>query len=355
MNRKLNLAVAAVSVLLILSCHQKGHYYPATKKTEVPGEWELLKFGAFVHFNDNSCIGTELSKNADPGIFNPVKLNFDTVLSVFQQAGIKYAVLTTRHTSGFCLWDSKHTRFDAVESPFRKDVVHMFVEACRKYDVKPCFYYCMWGRNWHPWEWNPLIKQELEGTTPKKIILGQLTELAENYGEIYAFWLDMQFWADSTLSAQETYDLLKSKNPSTLVHFNQHVQDGGDIRYFPTDIVNGEERLPPPGGHVPERNFQDKIFYLPFEYEITSQRCDSLSLGNGLMSGSVWFTYPESRFYPVDSLYKYIRMSFERGGSNVLLSTAPDKTGLYRKADRDSLLKLGRKISLGLGVGPEDK
>jgi len=333
---------------ILLSCNPKRaeHFFPAAVRNELIGKWEDLRFGAFVHFNDNTCIETEISKNADPGIFNPVNLDFDTMMSAFQKAGIQYAVLTTRHTSGFCLWDSKYTGFDVVGSPYRKDVVRLFVEACRKYNIRPCFYYCMWGKDWLPWEWNPVINKELERTSPKRVILGQLTELAENYGDIDEFWLDMQCWADTSLSAQETYDLLKGINPGTIVHFNQHVQDGSVIHYFPTDILNGEERLPPSGGHDPERTTGGISCYLPFEYEITSQCCDSISLGNGLMSGSVWFTYPCSHFYPVDSLYKYIKMSFERGGSNILLSTAPDKTGTYRQADRDSLIKLGRKISL---------
>jgi alpha-L-fucosidase len=157
MNQKICLISAGIAAILAFFCNPKqtGHFYPATNKTEVPGEGEALKFGAFVHFNDNTCIGTEISKNVDPGVFNPVNLNFDRVMSVFKRAGIKYAVLTTRHTSGFCLWDSKFTKFDVAESPFRKDVVNLFVEACRKYDIKPCFYYCMWGKKWLPWEWNP--------------------------------------------------------------------------------------------------------------------------------------------------------------------------------------------------------
>jgi hypothetical protein len=102
--------------------------------------------------------------------------------------------------------------------------------------------------------------------------------------------------------------------------------------------------MPPVAGHNPNREIDSQNYYLPFEYEITSQRCDSLTLGNGLMKGSVWFTYPESQFYPVDSLYYYIKQSFDRGGSNILLSTAPDKTGTYRQADRDSIIKLGKLI-----------
>ena len=335
------------TLILVISCVEKEKiiYTPANQKTSQIEEWETLRFGAFVHFNDNTCLIREFSKNSDPSVFNPFNLDFDKMMATFQKAGVKYAVLTTRHTSGFCLWDSKVTGFDVANSPFEKDVVKLFVDACRKHDIKPCFYYCLWGcKDWNQADWNPTIKAELQGTTPKKIILAQLTELGENYGEIYEFWLDMQCWADTTLKAQESYDLLKSKNPNTFVHFNQHVQDGTKINYFPSDFVNGEERTPPANGHNANRIINGASFYLPFEYEITSQRCDSLTLGNGLMKGSVWFTYPQSQFYPVDSLYKYIAQSFERGGSNILLSTAPDKTGMYRQADCDSIIKLGKLI-----------
>jgi alpha-L-fucosidase len=327
------------------------HFSPAANRNDRISRWESLKFGAFVHFNDNACIEQEISKNTDHGVFNPQKLDFNAMMSTLQKAGVKYAVLTTRHTSGFCLWDSKTTRFDVASSPYKRDVVRMFVDACRMHDIKPCFYYCMWGnKDWNPASWNPTIRKELEGTSPKMTILTQLSELAENYGDIFEFWIDMQCWADTTLSAQETYDLLKSKNPGTIVHFNQHVQDGTKIVYFPTDIVNGEERIPPSSGHDPNRDVAGKRYYLPFEYEITSQRYDSLSLGNGLMKGSVWFTYPQSHFYPVDSLYRYIRQSYDRGGSNILLSTAPEKSGEYREADCDSIIRLGGMIKAGTAV-----
>jgi alpha-L-fucosidase len=135
--------------LLMWSCNSEKvvKHAPANQKTDAIVEWESLRFGAFVHFNDNTCLVSEFSKNTDPAIFNPVNLDFDSMMATFQEAGVKYAVLTTRHTSGFCLWDSQVTRFDVAESPFKKDVVRLFVDACRKHDIKPCLYYCLWGSN----------------------------------------------------------------------------------------------------------------------------------------------------------------------------------------------------------------
>ena len=145
-----------VCILLFSFCPsgRKKGFEPAQKRTAVLSEWEDLRFGAFVHFNDNTCSVVEISKNTDPAIFNPVNLDFDKMMTTFQKAGVKYAVLTTRHTSGFCLWDSKMTKFDVASSPFRKDVVKLFVEACRKHRIKPCFYYCLWGNDrWNPKNW----------------------------------------------------------------------------------------------------------------------------------------------------------------------------------------------------------
>lgn len=338
-------SVVFLSIILIASVLRAQQFSPASTKTKVIEQWEKLRFGAFVHFNDNTFMEKEFSQNTDPKAFNPTNINFDGMMKTFHKAGVKYAVLTTRHTSGFCLWDSKLTEFDVASSAYPKDVVQLFVAACRKYNIKPCLYYCLWGGDgWQPWKWNPVIKKELEGTSVKNIIKGQLTELASNYGEIYDFWLDMQCWNTPDLKPQEMYDLIKSKQPNAIIHFNQHVQDGTKINYFPTDIMNGEERVPQSGGYQALRTVNGKEYYLPFEYEITSQRADHRSLGNGLMKGSCWFTYSDSRFYPVDSLYKYIRQSYDRGGSNILLSTAPDKSGNYRPADADSIVKLGRLI-----------
>lgn len=340
--------ICLMAMVFLAACdRQPGNkeFQPASDRTGNIQEWENLRFGAFVHFNDNTFLESEFSKNTDPGIFNPPAIDFGAMMETLRKAGVKYAVLTTRHTSGFCLWDSKVTRFDVASSAYRKDVVRLFVDACHDNDIKPCFYYCLWGgKDWNPAGWNPVIRKELENTTPGEIIKTQLSELSDNYGEIFEFWLDMKCWTDSSLSAQDLYDLIKRKNSGTIVHFNQHVQDGSKIVYFPTDIVNGEERMPPAEGHNPRRMVNQKGYYIPFEYEITSQCCERATLGNGLMKGSVWFTYTDSRFYPVDSLYKYIRTAIERGTSNILLSTAPDKTGSYRKADSDSLIKLGKMI-----------
>jgi alpha-L-fucosidase len=68
-------------------------------------EW---RFGMFIHFNMATfnnrqwATGTE-----DPATFAPAKLDCGQWLDAAAAAGMKYAVLTVKHTGGWCLWDSK--------------------------------------------------------------------------------------------------------------------------------------------------------------------------------------------------------------------------------------------------------
>src|SRR5690606_40831178 len=67
----------------------------------------------------------------------PYTTLFRSWMAVAKEAGMKYAVLTTKHVAGHCLWPSKHTDYTVAHSGNTKDVVGTFVNACRKYGIKP--------------------------------------------------------------------------------------------------------------------------------------------------------------------------------------------------------------------------
>ena len=216
------------------------------------------------------------------------------------------------------------------------DVCKEFVKECRRQGLVPAFYYCLWGGK----DWNP-------NPNARAIILAQLYELATQYGEIPYFWIDMKCWGPADLSTQEIYDCLKSLQPNCVVEFNQHIQDGTQIAYFPTDVVDGELTLPPATGHNPLRTVGGKTYYLPFDYNLVSQSrvggYDYDPLGP-----SCWFTYGEGRSFapshpfPAEAVAKQVRLGWKRGAANVLLATAPDHTGRMRPEDVEQLRRLGR-------------
>jgi hypothetical protein len=309
---------------------------PASEKNDLLKKWEAYRFGAFVCFNTNQFSGEELCKASDPQVYRPEQLDVAGWIACFKDAGMKYAVLTTRHTSGFLLWDSATTEFDVASSGNKTDVCREFVTECRRQGLVPAFYYCLWGgKDWKP---NP---------NARAIILAQLYELATQYGEIPYFWIDMKNWAPLDLSTQEIYDCLKSSQPKCVVEFNQHVQDGTKINYFPTDVVDGELTPPPVTGHNPFRKVGSNTYYLPFDYNLVSQSRPG-GIAYDSLGRSCWFTYgtgrkfTPSRPFSAEALAKQIRLGWKRGAANVLLATAPDHTGRMRPEDVEQLRSLGK-------------
>jgi len=312
------------------------HHSPATEKTGLLKKWESYRLGAFVCFNTNQFTGEELCKTRDPKVYNPQHLDVAGWVAAFKAAGMKYAVLTTRHTSGFLLWNSATSDFDVASSGNPTDVCKEFANECRKQGLVPAFYYCLWGgKDWMP------------NTNARAIILAQLYELATQFGEIPYFWIDMKNWAPADLSTQEMYDALKSLQTNCVVEFNQHVQDGTKIAYFPTDVVDGELTPPPVSGHNPFRKIGDKTYYLPFDYNLVSQsRVGGYTYDP--LGPSCWFTYGEgkgfkpSHPFPAEAVAKQIQLGWKRGAANVLLATAADRTGRMRPEDVEQLRGLGK-------------
>jgi alpha-L-fucosidase len=313
-----------------------SRHSPTSQQTDLLKKWQSYRLGAFVCFNTNQFTGEELCTARDPKIYNPTQLDVAGWVAAFKAAGMTYAVLTTRHTSGFLLWDSPTTNQCVAQSGNTTDVCREFVRECRRQELTPAFYYCLWGGK----DWNP-------NKNARAVILAQLHELATQFGEIPYFWIDMKCWGPADLSTREIYDCLKSLQPNCVVEFNQHVQDGTHLAYFPTDVIDGELTPPPAGGHNPLRTIEGKKYYLPFDYNLVSQSREG-GYGNDPLGPSCWFTYGEgwgvapSRPFPAEALAQQIRLGYKRGACNVLLATAPDYTGRIRPQDVEQLRRLGR-------------
>lgn len=119
-------------------------------------EWlRDLGFGMFVHWSMDSQLGVvishsmvgasddytnrfinELPKTFDPYKYDPYKMALQAKL-----AGMKYIVFTTKHHSGFCMWDTKTTDFNITNTPYGKDLLKEYVEATRKAGLAVGFYY----------------------------------------------------------------------------------------------------------------------------------------------------------------------------------------------------------------------
>ncbi len=320
------------------------HHSPASSPdSPLVKRFRSWRFGAFLCFNSNQYSGQEFCPSKDPvGEFRPTALAMQEWIHTLHDAGMRYAVLTVRHTSELLLWDSKTSALNVANSAYGKDLVKEYVAECRRQKIEPGFYYCLWGNGWRP---NP---------NARTIILAQLHELATQYGRISYFWLDMPHmtgWLAKDLSQQEIYDSLKNIDPDTIVMCNNTIQDGSVVRAFPTDVINGEMCLPPAGGHDPVRTVDGRTWYLPFEYEACSQQRGYELLGRWDYPGAAWFTYGSGKTFAPSTplapefLYQRMQLAYRRGAASVLLACAPDYTGKFRQEDVEQLVKLGKLLN----------
>lgn len=137
----------------------------------------------------------------DPDLYDPAAW-----AQAAKQAGMKYAVLTTKHHDGFCLWDSALTDYKAPNTPAARDLVREYVEAFRAAGLQIGFYHSL--IDWHhpdfPVDGLHPQRDDLEFREQAKdrdirryaaYLHGQVRELLTSYGKIDLLWLDFSYSA----------------------------------------------------------------------------------------------------------------------------------------------------------------
>ena len=197
-----------------------------------------LRFGMFIHLSPATFLDVTNQLQSDhapprqgkdgisgtgddlsPALVNPTKLDCGQWADAARSAGMKFAVLTTKHHDGFCLWPSKYSTYTVVQG-CQRDIVREFTEAFRKRGLKVGLYYSIRDRT-------ERISGVAEqgGVSPEKIqlIKSQLTELLTNYGEILYVVFDAwgNNWHESPTFSDISYAVIyrhiKSLQPDCLV------------------------------------------------------------------------------------------------------------------------------------------
>jgi alpha-L-fucosidase len=215
----------------------KPAWQPA--KPEAIQRWQEMRFGMFIHWGPVSLKGTEIgwSRGAQIPIaeydslykqFNPAKFNPDVWVAIAKAAGMKYIVLTTKHHDGFCLWDTKLTDYNIMNTPLKRDVVGELAAACKRQGIAFGTYYSVC--DWHhpdfpltsPGGKTRRAKSDIESYN--RYLLGQIQELITNYGPLLTIWNDVP--QEFRGRGAETINLVRKLQPDILV--NNRTGDGGD-------------------------------------------------------------------------------------------------------------------------------
>jgi alpha-L-fucosidase len=193
--------------------------------------------------------------------FDPLNYNPSEWARAARQAGMKYAVMTTKHHDGFCLFDSKYTDYKATHTPAGRDLTREYVEAFRAEGLKVGFYYSLldWhhpdypiaGDRIHPFRNDPNY-QNHQGNLPRyaDYLRNQVEELLTNYGKIDLIWFDFSYdeMRGEAWKASELVQMVRRLQPGILIDNRL----GGNIRAAEPEIYAGDfaspEQIIPPEG-----------------------------------------------------------------------------------------------------------
>ncbi|MDD4108479.1 MAG: alpha-L-fucosidase, partial [Prolixibacteraceae bacterium] len=174
-------------------------------------EWfSDIGFGMFIHFSFDSQLGTVISHsmagasqdyldryiNELPKTFNPDEYDPDEIATLAKLAGMKYIVFTTKHHSGFCMWDTRTTNFNIMNTPYGKDLLEQYVEATRRAGLAVGFYYSPEDFNFL-YENGMQVRRRFTEPLPENIMNRylelvelQCMELMAKYGDIDIIFFD---------------------------------------------------------------------------------------------------------------------------------------------------------------------
>jgi len=280
-----------------------------------------LRFGMFIHFNMPTFANADWP---DPDLpastFNPTKLDCSQWASAARSAHMSYGCLTTKHHSGFCIWDTKTTDYNVMHSPYKKDVVRQYVDAFRAQGLKTMLYYSILDTH-HKLRPGFITRQHIE------MIKAQLTELLTNYGEITALIIDGWDAPWSRISYddvpfEEIYTLVKTLQPNCLL------MDLNSAKYPPealfyTDIKSYEQGA---GQHIAKEG----------------NRLPALSC---LPLNSAWFWKTDFPTTPVKDPKMLVNdniIPYNKIYDNFILNVAPNRDGLIDNNALTALAEIGK-------------
>jgi alpha-L-fucosidase len=303
-----------------------------TELSAVQKDFLKLRFGLFLHFNMATFVDREWANGyEEPALFKPEKLDCRQWAEAAKSAGMKYAVLTVKHTGGWCLWDSKYTAHDIGSfMNYKKgkgDIVREFVQAFRAKGLKVGFYYCFPGDfSLPPWgSAVPSGKPDLHALPPEAggdyagFIEKQLTELLTGYGPVDLLWIDQYRNKYTYPRWQEIREHIKSLQPRCLVIGN-NAHDLGESDVYSCEYPWDPKGLPPEGNKMP------------------AEVCDKISRG--------WFWSTMEKPSDVRSAREIVDLLTlcNSRNANYLLNVPPDSDGLISGARLERLKGIGELL-----------
>jgi alpha-L-fucosidase len=316
--------------------------------------WADAEIGVIIHLDINIYAPdtfdyrkTETLPTLD--VFNPARLNTDQWMKTAKAAGAKYAVLTVKHGTGFCLWPSKVNNYNVGHTKWKQgkgDILKDFIASCKKYGLKPGLYYNTNSNTYYGAGYRPFVNDGAH-LAYNKAVLQQLQEIWHNYGELFEIWFDGGINADSKTGIQTAVMRLIAANQPHAILFQGPAGTPNIIRWcgnedgiaaYPqwsrtniTTASDGSEKIDDLHGDP-----QGK-YWCPAESDYPIRR------NNAWNGGWLWHSGQDNSVFTIKELVSKYEKSVGRN-TNMLIGMAVNTDGLIPKRDSLAFDSLGKKV-----------
>jgi alpha-L-fucosidase len=316
--------------------------------------WRSLRVGAFIHWTPYVLAsGQPAPAEGYDNLykrFTAEQFNAEAWLRMLKGSGFKYMVYTTKHGDSCCMWNTKETDYNIMNSPMGRDVVGELAAACKKQGVPFCPYYALHNDSQNHPDWtyevDPATGEPDYKTRTKPgdaagyhlapnqspdfnryfaHVKAQLKELSDNYGPFLAWWFDQRCATLDHKYGTELYAHLRHLQPDVLASNRVDTPfDRGldDPTWFVTEAKSAGDYA------VSEINIPRFNRDIPWEY------CQAAGQPDG------WFWRAEDVYRPLDTwVSELVNVACRDGNYLIGFGARPD--GTFEPRLVEQLGKLG--------------
>lgn len=244
--------------------------------------------------------------------FNPTQYNAEEWVRFAKESGMKYMVLVAKHHDGFAQFATQVSDYNIMNSPYARDIVKAYADACHKQGMKLGLYYST--RDWyHP--------DYLVGDNEKydTFYRTQVKELLANYGTVDVMWFDHVGGRDwGKWKFDELFSMMYQLQPKLIVNNRAAAfigpgtpQDRGAATPELAKMVRGDYDTPE--GHIGAMNIASDW-----------ESC--------IHVGRQWAYGGEDGFKGPDDCIRMLA-SCTTGGGNLLLNFGPRPDGTFAEGE----------------------
>jgi alpha-L-fucosidase len=168
--------------------------------------WHEAKFGMFVHWGLYSVAGRHEWRMENEAVpvpeyeqlaqrFTPKPNAARDWARLARRAGMKYIVMTSKHHEGFCLFETRTTRYCAPKQATGRDLAGEFVVAARAEGLRVGFYYSL--MDWHHPDGARCETDEAARRRFVDYVHTHVRELMTQYGKLDILWYDVAWPLDA--------------------------------------------------------------------------------------------------------------------------------------------------------------